>query len=155
MKRLDHFDVPIVPPALAEPDPVRARRASLAHSLRNEETTMAMTERTTKDYELLLDLVKRRASIRKLKPDPIPDEYIQAVLEAGHWAQSGANSQPWEYIVVKDPQIKQDLFRAYIEENDDFIYWMEQQRVAELRHPSFQLTADEQYQRRRRKGWSE
>jgi nitroreductase len=109
----------------------------------------------TQDYELLLDLVKRRASIRNLKPDPIPDEYIRLVLEAGHWAMSGANSQPWEYVVVKDPQVKKDLWRAYIEENDDFIYWMEQQRVAELRHPSFQLTADAQYQRRRRTGWSE
>ena len=120
---------------------------------------MAMTERApvdTADYDLLLDLVKRRASIRKLKPDPIPDEYIQKVLEVGHWAQSGANSQPWEYIVVKDPQTKKDLFRAYTEINADFIYWMEQQRVFELRHPSFQMMAEEAVQQQRRgAGWSE
>ncbi len=117
---------------------------------------MAMTEHTTKDYELLLDLVKRRASIRKLKSDPIPDEYIQQVLEAGHWAQSGANSQPWEYIVVKDPQTKKDLFRAYNEFNADFIYWMEQQRTMELRHPSYQMMAEEAVQRQRQSaGWSE
>jgi nitroreductase len=110
----------------------------------------------TADYELLLDLVQRRASIRALKPDPIPDEYIQLVLEAGHWAMSGANSQPWEYVVVKDPATKEALFRAYMDENDEFIYWMEQQRVAELRHPAFQMTADEAYQQRRRKaGWSQ
>ena len=111
---------------------------------------------TTPDYDLLLDLVQRRASVRQLKPDPIPDEYITRVLEVARWAQSGANSQPWEYIVVKDPEIKRALFRTYVEENNDFIYWMEQQRVPELRHPSFQMTADEAVQRQRtRKGCSE
>jgi nitroreductase len=110
----------------------------------------------TKDYELLLDLVQRRASIRQLKPDPIPDEYIQLVLEAGHWAMSGANSQPWEYIVVKDPATKQALFQAYSQINSDFIYWMEQQRVFELRHPSYQMTEEQIVERQRRsKGWSE
>ncbi len=115
-----------------------------------------MRVQTIADYDLLLDLVKRRASIRKLRSDPIPDEYIQMILEAGHWAMSGANSQPWEYVVVKDPQVKKELFRAYTEQNADFIYWMEQQRVLELRHPSYQMMADEAVQRQRSaKGWSE
>ena len=69
---------------------------------------------------------------------------------------SGANSQPWEYIVVKDPKVKKDLFRCYSEDNTDFIYWMEQQRVFELRHPAYQMTADEAVERQRRgAGWSE
>src|SRR3972149_8521951 len=106
-----------------------------------------MSVQTTSDYDLLLDLVKRRASIRKLKPDPIPDEYVQMMLEVGHWAMSGANSQPWEYIVVKDPQVKKELFRAYTEVNADFIYWVAQQRGFELRHPSSQMVAGEGAQR--------
>src|SRR3954452_15117515 len=117
---------------------------------------MTATDLATADYRMLLDLVSRRASIRKLKPDPVPDEYIDMIIEAGHWAMSGANSQPWEYIVVKDPQVKQDLFRAYREINADFIYWMEQQRVFELRHPSYQMTEDEAVQRSRLSGgWAE
>ena len=36
------------------------------------------------DYDVLLDLVKSRASVRKLKPDPIPDEYVTQILEVGH-----------------------------------------------------------------------
>src|SRR3954466_13162108 len=117
---------------------------------------MTATDLATADYRMLLDLISRRASIRKLKPDPVPDEYIDMIVEAGHWAMSGANSQPWEYIVVKDPQVKQDLFRAYREINADFIYWMEQQRVFELRHPSYQMTEDEAVQRSRLSGgWSE
>ena len=92
---------------------------------------------TTAGYELLYDIIRRRSSIRKLKPDPIPEDSINKILEAGRWAMSGANSQPWEYIVVKDPQVKKDLFRCYAEVNTDFIYWMEQQRVFELRHPAY------------------
>jgi 5,6-dimethylbenzimidazole synthase len=117
-----------------------------------------MTEvvQATPDYQLLLDIISRRASIRRLKPDPIPDEYVELVIEAGHWAMSGANSQPWEYIVVKDPATKQALFRAFSEINADFIYWMEQQRVPELRHPAYQMTAEDAVQRARLgRGWAD
>src|SRR5688500_10000194 len=111
---------------------------------------------STPGYDLLYDIIRRRSSVRKLKPDPIPDGYIDKILEAGRWAMSGANSQPWEYIVVKDPKVKKDLFRCYSEDNTDFIYWMEQQRVFELRHPAYQMTADEAVERQRRgAGWSE
>ena len=47
---------------------------------------------STPGYDLLYDIIRRRASVRKLKPDPIPDEYVQKILEAGRWAMSGANS---------------------------------------------------------------
>ena len=60
-----------------------------------------------------LDLVRERRSIRKFKPDPVPDEYIQKILEAAHWAISGANAQPWEFIVIKDPLTKKRLGEAF------------------------------------------
>src|SRR6266566_1904431 len=53
------------------------------------------------DYDALLDLVKSRASVRELKPDPIPDEYVTQILEVGRWAMSGANGQPWERMFVR------------------------------------------------------
>ena len=110
----------------------------------------------TADYDLLLDIVKRRASVRKLKPDPIPDGYIEKIIETARWAMSGANSQPWEFIVVRDAQVKKDLFRCYTEMNQDFIFWMEQQREFELRHPSYQLTHDEAVMKQRLdQGWSQ
>jgi nitroreductase len=91
------------------------------------------------DYPLLLDLVKNRSSVRRLKSDPIPDGYVEKIVEAGRWAMSGANSQPWEFIVVRDPETKLAIQEAYKQVNIDFIYWMEQQRIPELRHPSFHL----------------
>ena len=120
------------------------------------QTTESAAPASTAEYDLLLDLISRRASVRKLKPDPIPEEFVTKILEAGRWAMSGANSQPWEFVVVTDPQTKKDLFHAYVHENNDFIYWMEQQRVVELRHPSFQISAEEAVRRSREEvGWSQ
>lgn len=50
----------------------------------------------------ILELIRTRRSIRKYKPDDVPDELINKILEAGRWAPSGENSQPWRFIVVRD-----------------------------------------------------
>lgn len=60
-------------------------------------------------YESFLDLVKSRRSIRRYKPDPVADEDIEKIIEAARWAPSGFNSQLWEFVVVKDPQLKQQI----------------------------------------------
>ena len=93
-------------------------------------------------YDMLLRLVKTRHSVRKFKPDPIPEDTIEKILEVARWAMSGANSQPWEFIVVTDPKIKKELRDAYSEYNTDLIFWMEQQREYSLRHPSYQVKND-------------
>ena len=69
-------------------------------------------EKTTPEYEQFRELFTRRMSMRDLRPDPVPDSYVDKILEAGRWAMSGANSQPWEFIVVRDPQVKQALVAA-------------------------------------------
>ena len=68
------------------------------------------------DYERLLDLVKRRRSIRKFKPKPIPDEYVNKIIEVARWAPSGANSQPWEFIVVKNKRRRNKIIDLAIEQ---------------------------------------
>jgi nitroreductase len=93
-------------------------------------------------YDMLLKLVKTRMSVRKFRSDPIPDETVDKILEVARWAMSGANSQPWEFIVVTDPETKKQLRDAYSEHNTDFIFWMEQQREYKLRHPSYQVKDD-------------
>ena len=80
------------------------------------------------DYDTLYRIITDRMSVRRLKPDPIPDDYVIKVVEAGCWAMSGANSQPWEFMIVKDEKVKQGLFEAYRDVNTDFIFWMEQMR---------------------------
>ena len=46
----------------------------------------------TKEYEMLHNLVATRMSVRKFKPDPIPDGHVEKILEVARWAMSGANS---------------------------------------------------------------
>jgi len=57
-----------------------------------------------------LDLARRRRSVRRYRPDPVPEDLLDQVLEAGRWAPSAVNSQPWEFVVVRDPQVKQALY---------------------------------------------
>ena len=68
------------------------------------------------DYDSFLELVKNRRSIRRFKPDLIPDEYVDKIIEAARWAPSGFNLQPWEFIVVKDKKIKDSIVQILRED---------------------------------------
>lgn len=83
-----------------------------------------------------LRLVRSRRSCRKFKPDPVPDEWVEKILEAGRWAMSGANGQPWEYIVIKDQKTKDKIAEAFIR-NRDHVYHIERTRVEEIRMPAY------------------
>jgi nitroreductase len=65
----------------------------------------------------LMEAIKERRSIRKYKPDPIPEEVLHQVLEAVRWAPSWANTQCWEVIVVRDPNMKSELTNAFTTTN--------------------------------------
>ena len=56
-----------------------------------------------------LSLVRRRRSVRKYRPDPVEKEKILRCLEAARLAPSACNAQPWTFIVVDDPQLKNAL----------------------------------------------
>ena len=49
----------------------------------------------------ILQLIKSRRSIRKFRKEPIPLKVIDGILEAGSWAPSGLNNQPWRFIVLE------------------------------------------------------
>ncbi|MGQ9460880.1 MAG: nitroreductase family protein [Candidatus Bathyarchaeaceae archaeon] len=57
----------------------------------------------------LLDLMKSRRSIRKYRKEPVPLEKIHRIMEAGRHAPSGANMQPWIYILVTDNKLKEKI----------------------------------------------
>jgi nitroreductase len=48
-------------------------------------------------------------AVRRLRPDPIPDDVLRRVLEAATFGPSGGNRQAWRIIVVRDPTLKQEL----------------------------------------------
>ncbi|MCX5797617.1 MAG: nitroreductase family protein [Elusimicrobia bacterium] len=62
-----------------------------------------MKELTTKQAILA------RRSIRRYKPDPVPEEHLTQLLEAARLAPSGSNSQPWRFKIVQDPATKAKL----------------------------------------------
>lgn len=57
----------------------------------------------------LLSFLKSRRSIRRFKPDPIPDELLLKILDVARYAPSARNSQPWTFIIVKDVEVKKKL----------------------------------------------
>jgi nitroreductase len=88
------------------------------------------------DYNGFLELVQRRRSVREFKPDMVSDELIDKILEAAHWAPSGANSQPWEFVIVKNPELKEGIMKIF-EEGDALAYRMELTREPRLRLPLY------------------
>jgi nitroreductase len=55
------------------------------------------------------DAVRNRVSVRAYKPDPVPDDVLNRVLETGRLAPSAKNIQPWKFIVVKSPEVRAAL----------------------------------------------
>ena len=60
-----------------------------------------------------LELAKKRYSCRSYKNNPVLEEYINLILEAGRVAPSAANFQPWHFIVVKEKKNMEKLYQAY------------------------------------------
>jgi nitroreductase len=59
-----------------------------------------------------MDVIKRRHSIRKFKSEPVSQEAIESILEAGRIAPSASNLQAWRYIIVKDASVRAKLAKA-------------------------------------------
>lgn len=70
----------------------------------------------------LLEGIRTCRALRRLRPDPVPRELIRKVCEAGTFAPSGGNRQPWLFVAVTDPERRQwiadryrPLFHQYIQ----------------------------------------
>ena len=59
--------------------------------------------------ESVLSLLKSRRSIRRYQPDPVPDWMVVQLLEAGRWAPSAGNRQPWAFIAVRDEAVRRQI----------------------------------------------
>jgi nitroreductase len=56
-------------------------------------------------------LILARCSVRRYDARPVPDEHILSILEAARLAPSASNSQPWRFVVVKEPRAREELAR--------------------------------------------
>ena len=59
--------------------------------------------------------------MRRLKPDPVPDDLIAKILRAGSCAPNGGNTQKWRFLVIKDPKIKKAVQVWYKKAFDEVI----------------------------------
>ncbi|MCD6477496.1 MAG: nitroreductase family protein [Candidatus Aenigmarchaeota archaeon] len=64
----------------------------------------------------VFEAIKGRRSIRNYKDKPVEDEKIGMILEACRWAPSAGNRQPWEVVVVNDPDEIESLAKASYEQ---------------------------------------
>jgi nitroreductase len=69
----------------------------------------------------VFEIMSTTRSMRRLKPDPVPDELIQKILHAGLGAANGGNTQKWRFMVVKDPAIKQAVQVWYKKAFDEVV----------------------------------
>ncbi len=60
----------------------------------------------------VFEAIKSRRSIRKYTKDPVPEGLIVKILDAGRWAPSASNRQPWSFIVLKDEEVRRKIAEA-------------------------------------------
>jgi len=69
----------------------------------------------------LFEIIETCRAMRRLKPDPVPDELISKILHAGICAPNGGNTQRWRFLVIKDKKIKQAVQVFYKRAFDEVI----------------------------------
>ncbi len=94
---------------------------------RNEFPTVPYTrERMTAEAMIasaraFRDLLRLRRTVREFSSDPIPDGILELAIEAAASAPSGANMQPWKFVVVTDPALKREIrIAAEKEEHENY-----------------------------------
>ncbi|MCX7569280.1 5,6-dimethylbenzimidazole synthase [Tumebacillus sp. DT12] len=67
---------------------------------------------TPEQRDAVYEAIRNRRDVRSFKSDPLEDEKVQRILLAGHHAPSVGFMQPWDFILVRDEQIKDQLALA-------------------------------------------
>jgi iodotyrosine deiodinase len=105
--------------------PVRPRIPALQRR-RDPSPTVPVVQDRMPEPEMLrsarafADRMSVRRSVRDFRPDPLPEGLVQAAVRAAGTAPSGANVQPWRFVVVTDPQRKRRLREAAEAEEREF-----------------------------------
>jgi len=61
----------------------------------------------------LFEAIESQRAMRRLKPDPVPEDLLWKILEAAVRAPSGGNIQPWNFIVIRDPETRRRIAEYY------------------------------------------
>jgi len=63
----------------------------------------------------IFETINSQRAMRRLKPDPVPEELIWKLLDAAVKAPSGGNRQPWNFIVIRDDETKARIAEWYLD----------------------------------------
>src|SRR6201987_4525086 len=69
----------------------------------------------------IFEVIHTMRAMRRLKPDPVPDELIRKILLAGQASPSGGNTQRWRFLVIKDTEIKKKVQVYYKRAFDEVV----------------------------------
>ena len=67
------------------------------------------------DYESFMEVVKKRRSYWHFRPDPVSDDLVEKVIDAARYAPSAFNSQPWEFVVIRDAALQAEIVKVMAE----------------------------------------
>jgi nitroreductase len=70
---------------------------------------MKQEDDTIEQENSVLQAIKARRSVRHYKTDPVPRKLIEKIIEAGNWAPSVGNLQPWRFVVIEDEKLRMKL----------------------------------------------
>jgi nitroreductase len=82
-----------------------------------ERVSLAETRERVRRFR---DQIKKRRTVREFAGDDVPQDVIDAAIEAAASAPSGANKQPWRFVVVRDPDVKKRIREAAEAEEKEF-----------------------------------
>jgi len=89
------------------------REVAMSVTVARDDTTFDQRAR----YDALMDVIRGRMTVRAFDPDyVVPDAHYDMILDAARHAPSGANAQPWHYIVVRDSAKKREIADYFIAE---------------------------------------
>lgn len=77
-------------------------------------------EESRRRGQSFLELMKKRRTVRDFAPDPVPPDVIDTAIATASTAPSGANKQPWRFVVVRDPDVKRGIREAAEAEEREF-----------------------------------
>ena len=84
---------------------------------------------TPQAREHFYDVLYGRRDVRgQFLADEIPDEVLTNILHAAHHAPSVGLSQPWNFILIRDPQKRQKIYEAFVSANDEAAQMFEGER---------------------------
>lgn len=64
----------------------------------------------------VFEAIKKRRSVRAFTNEPVSAKEVMKLIDAARWAPSAGNIQPWEFVVVRDPEIKRGLSAAALDQ---------------------------------------